>query len=202
MASASPPAADALSRALFASAEDRIYAVVDCARDQAILPLIRSGPLGSAATRCLLGHAVPEAVARVAPHVLALERGAALTDALLGGGWGAAWGVFAAAPCDLDDLSAHLRRLLLAAGPAGERLYFRFYDPRVLRVYLPTCTGGELAALFGPVRRFDLEDEAGAALLRWERAPGERVSPEFRTRTIPLAESRGRGGGEAVAAAR
>ncbi|HYE90913.1 MAG TPA: hypothetical protein VEA38_07840, partial [Terriglobales bacterium] len=36
--------------------------------------------------------------------------------------------------------------------------------PRVLRVYLPTCRRDELRQVFGPVDRFDMEDETGGAL--------------------------------------
>jgi hypothetical protein len=38
-------------------------------------------------------------------------------------------------------------------------LYFRFYDPRVLRVFIPTCTPEESADLFGPISRFVVEGE-------------------------------------------
>ena len=31
---------------------------------------------------------------------------------------------------------------------------FRFYDPRILRAFLPACTSDELRSFFGPVQRF------------------------------------------------
>lgn len=39
-------------------------------------------------------------------------------------------------------------------------MLFRFYDPRVLRLYLPTCTSTELEQVFGPVGTFFTEDAA------------------------------------------
>ena len=49
----------------------------------------------------------------------------------------------------------------------GKQLYFRFYDPRVLRLYLPTCTPEEVRRSFGPVGCYLLEDEDPKTLLRF-----------------------------------
>jgi hypothetical protein len=35
----------------------------------------------------------------------------------------------------------------------------RFYDPRVLRLHIPTCTPEESTDLFGPISRFVMEGE-------------------------------------------
>ena len=45
-------------------------------------------------------------------------------------------------------------------------MLFRFYDPRVMRMYLPTCTAEELAIVFGPVGAYLLEGQDPKALLR------------------------------------
>jgi hypothetical protein len=39
----------------------------------------------------------------------------------------------------------------------GQRLVFRYFDPRVLRVFLPVCTPAEKNDFFGPVYRFFIE---------------------------------------------
>ena len=61
----------------------------------------------------------------------------------------------------------HLRTFLKVYGPDLKPLYFRYYDPRVLRVYLPTCNDQELQTVFGPVLRYLLEDEDPATLLKF-----------------------------------
>ena len=38
-------------------------------------------------------------------------------------------------------------------------MIFRFYDPRVLRKFLPTCNADELQTFFGKVETFFAEDE-------------------------------------------
>jgi hypothetical protein len=48
---------------------------------------------------------------------------------------------------------------LIVRDPSGNRLVFRYYDPRVLRVYLPTCYIGELGTVFGPINRFWTESD-------------------------------------------
>jgi hypothetical protein len=44
-------------------------------------------------------------------------------------------------------------------------LKFRYYDPRVLRAFLPTCNAGELKTLFGDVDQFFIESKEVGALL-------------------------------------
>jgi hypothetical protein len=50
-------------------------------------------------------------------------------------------------------------------------MYFRFYDPRVLRSFLPTCTEPECAEFFGPIGRFVMEAEQPGALWSFTRVP-------------------------------
>ena len=68
--------------------------------------------------------------------------------------WDEPWGLFVEARATIDVLRKHFRRLQLAEGPDGKRMYFRFYDPRVLRMVLRTTTDAERAELFGPVEAF------------------------------------------------
>ena len=49
--------------------------------------------------------------------------------------------------------------------------FLRFYDPRVLRVFLPTNDVEQANQFFGPIRRFLCEDDEGAACLLFH--PGE-----------------------------
>jgi hypothetical protein len=44
-------------------------------------------------------------------------------------------------------------------------MVFRYYDPRVLRVYLPTCVTAELRTVFGPIECFWTESESPEYML-------------------------------------
>ena len=48
----------------------------------------------------------------------------------------------------------------------GTQVYFRFYDPRVLREFLPTTTHAELLHFFGPVQEWLTEGSDPATQLR------------------------------------
>ena len=46
-------------------------------------------------------------------------------------------------------------------------MLFRYYDPRVLRAYLPTCDESELRAVFGPIRAFWMEARDSGVMLEY-----------------------------------
>ena len=46
----------------------------------------------------------------------------------------------------------------------GRELAFRYYDPRVLNVYLPTCTADEFHTLLGPLTALVAEQPGGGSL--------------------------------------
>ena len=58
-------------------------------------------------------------------------------------------------------------RFLRVTDESGRKLLFRYYDPRVLPIYLPTCTNDELTTIFGPVDRFVTETEDGAGAVEF-----------------------------------
>ena len=68
--------------------------------------------------------------------------------------WTEPWGIFAAAAPDLAALRKHFRRFLKVRGPDGNVLYFRFYDPRVLPLFLSTCNSQEIEQFLGPIHAF------------------------------------------------
>ena len=73
--------------------------------------------------------------------------------------WGQSWGIFLRTTTHMEKLRKHLRQFLRVEDPRGKHLVFRFYDPHVLRVFLPTCRIDELRTFFGPVDSFVMENE-------------------------------------------
>jgi hypothetical protein len=65
-------------------------------------------------------------------------------------------------------MRGHFRSLLTVYDDSGRPLLFRYYDPRVLRLFLPTCNAEELKKMFGPVENYFVEDEDASKLLRFE----------------------------------
>jgi hypothetical protein len=121
---------------------------------------------------CLFEGDLEPDMEEVAPYLVRLEPGSDFVEWVLGEGWGRHWGVFALADQELAAMSRHFRGFLIVYDTEGNPLRFRYYDPRVLRVYLPTCTPGELATVFGPVATYLLEGESPATLLQFRVASG------------------------------
>jgi len=121
---------------------------------------------------CLYAGDLKPDMKEVAPYLVKLDREGPFTDWIFERGWGQHWGVFVESGADLTVLRRHLRSFLKVHDPSGKPLLFRYYDPRVLRVYLPTCNAEELKTLFGPVQAYAMEDESGAGLLRFRLKNG------------------------------
>jgi uncharacterized protein DUF4123 len=137
---------------------------------------------------CLYPGEVTPDLAEVAPYLVRLEPDADFTAWVLEEGWGHHWGIFAVARGTTRTVRQHLRRFLIVHDSTGKPLYFRYYDPRVLRVYLPTCNAEELKDFFGPVSTFVLEDEDLAAMTSVRTEAGV-----LSTRRVSLAGARGLG---------
>jgi hypothetical protein len=130
-----------------------LWAVLDCARDRRIYRELSVSRLDY---QCLYSGDLPTELKIVAPHMVELSPKYRFTAHLLEQGWGRSWGVFVRIN-DVTRLRHHLRKLLTAQSEDGRKLLFRFYDPRVLRRYLPTCTREELQQVFGPVSAYYAE---------------------------------------------
>lgn len=158
-----------------AGADEHVFAVLDGARDPRVHAMVTDSPLPH---RCLYIGALPTPLARAAPWLVQLMRNASATRSLLTAAWGKSWGVMVRAPVTLPEMHRHLRRFLRVRDERGRTLLFRYYDPRVLRVYLPTCNEAELDQVFGPIESFHMEAEDPARLLSFRRADGELKTAE------------------------
>ena len=110
---------------------------------------------------CLFRGETDPAVLIRAPWLVRLEAGSPVLEWLLHDGWGKNWGIYALVPKgrEFDDVLRHFRQFVQVALPDSRIVYFRLYDPRILRLFLPTCDAEQNAALFA-VPRF-LVCEAG-----------------------------------------
>lgn len=75
-------------------------------------------------------------------------------------GWGKRWFAFVASRCGFGALWKHFRKFLFVKNELDETVYFRFYDPSVLRVFLPACESDELAQFFDKADAFITEGDA------------------------------------------
>lgn len=161
----------ALAQQLFALPNAKVYAILDGA---SVPELPQTLARFEVEAECLFRGELDPEIALVAPYLAYLPPcGGPFTEWLLQEGWGNHWGVFAITSVDLRQLRMHLRTFLKVYGPDLKPLYFRYYDPRVLRVYLPTCNMQELQTVFGPVWRYLTEDEDPSVLLTFQPRGGQ-----------------------------
>jgi hypothetical protein len=141
-----------------------VWMIVDAARSSRIYPLLLECHLEY---KCLYSGAIAPEVKLAAPYLIQLEHQDRDTRRFLTSGWGNSWGIILKCDTNIERLRRHLRTLLQVRNPKGKRLLFRYYDPRVLRLYLPSCLLTELRRVFGPVERFWTEDETEQTLLEF-----------------------------------
>jgi hypothetical protein len=131
---------------------------------------------------CLYDGDADSMLAKFAPYVVQLGPDSSLLHALVEEGWGQGWACFFTSEASLEELSNHFRKFFMVQLEGGKEVYFRFYDPRVLRGFLPAGSAEELAVFFGPVVIWLLEAKNSAMMLKITNG-----SDGLRTMTIPLA---------------
>lgn len=145
-----------------------LYALLDASREPSVLKVILEskeehqslyeGPQGAQLTH-------------FAPYLIRIPPKSALLDTLVHQAWSKSWGVFLTSDKPLKDLRTHFRHFLTVKLPDGQQVYFRYYDPRVLRLFLPTCLPEETTQFFGPVKQFLIEAEDPNLALHFTRGP-------------------------------
>ena len=128
---------------------------------------------------CLYRGELGPGMAAVAPYLVKLEYEHPFTKLVCEKGWGNHWGIFAITSdkVDIRLMRNFFRKFLRVSDPDGKLVLFRYYDPRVLRVYLPTCNPEEIKLLFGPITCYILENEDPSTLLRFS-PDGEKLQTE------------------------
>lgn len=144
----------------------QLYAVVDAARDDRVLELLRQSV---EPYRSLYDGVEGETMAEAAPYLVGVPPGSRLRAALVHEGWGQRWASYLRSELPLFELRRHLRQFLMVRlEDGGDPVYFRFYDPEVLRVYMHSCDAQERRPWFaGAMDAILVEDvTAGHACVR------------------------------------
>jgi hypothetical protein len=136
---------------------------------------------------CLYSGNLTPDLEMAAPYLVQLDHGYRDTHRFIRRAWGDSMGVFLRSDTSLKKLRHHLRQFLVVQDTKGKRLVFRYYDPRVLRVYLPTCTTSELRTVFGPIECFWIESETPDKMLEFSFGGSGLMQ-----RSVTLAQDRSR----------
>lgn len=149
----------------------QIYAVIDAALVADFQQKLDAAQIPSL---CLFAGNDAITLAESAPYLLPLDVTRDATHSLWRAAIGQNWGIHLRSARSPEGLRTHLRRLLWIRHFSSEDpVYFRFYDPRVLRSFLPTCDHPQLRTLFGDsvIDAFYAEDARASSLLEYTRMP-------------------------------
>lgn len=165
-----------LIKYLFSQPATNVYAVLDGASVEQLPQLLWEHEPENI---CLYRGELEPDIAATAPYLVKLEYDHPFTKLVCEQGWGKHWGIYVITPADVDIrvLRQHFRKFLMVYNPDGKLIYFRYYDPRVLRTYLPTCNAEDINIVFGPIGSYVLEDEDSSMLQRFT-SDGKKVSTE------------------------
>lgn len=162
--------AEAIRAHLQLAPGESLYGVVDGAQDLEL----------AYEAKCLYGQEIvtlfeggmAPALADVAPYVVPVDPNTGYLE-----NWASRWGknagVLLTTSAGRDELCRHLRAIFVVQDDKGQQYFFRFYDPRVLRVFPSTCTVKEALEFFGPIRFFLCEAVSPEGLLRYSVAGSE-----------------------------
>lgn len=110
---------------------------------------------------CLYSGDAEKKLQTVAPWLFSFPKETTFREWYLARGGQQYWGIILQSEQDLKTVYKHLKKFLIIKTEAGKRLYFRFYDPRVLPTFLETSNAEQLKVFFGPIEKYILEVEKG-----------------------------------------
>ena len=147
-------------------ATPKLYGVLDCARAPDLYE--HAARLEPEAADCLFAGKLDPALRQASPFVVELAPGDPLSKLWRTQGWGQAWGILLSSNAGLPAVRRRLRHFTLVRLPDGSGpVMFRFWDPRVLRVYMPLVEPSAAADWFTDIDRYIVETEDGTGSIRY-----------------------------------
>ena len=156
--------------------EGDLFCLLDAARDDKILSLLRSS---NAKYMSLYQGESQKQLAHVAPYLIEFRKDDVFLERLLRNGWGKRWCSFLTSRAGFGQLRKHFRKFLFVKDERSEAVYFRFYDPSILRTFLPACNPQELKEFFGFIECFFTESENPSEVLKFNFEQKDVVRKEF-----------------------
>jgi len=148
--------------------DDNLYVILDTARDECIFAKINEIN-NFDICQCLFEGQTAIECADAAPYLVILKHQDELMNWIIQNGFGHSWGIFLTSKFSFNEVTQHLKQLVLATVQNEEKVFFfRFYDPRVIRVYIPTCNNDELQLFFGPINSIYTESKETDSIIEFK----------------------------------
>lgn len=145
-----------------------LFAILDAARDDRILELLRQSVEPH---QSLYEGIQGEPMATVAPYLTGPFRSdSVLLDRLVMEGWGRRWGIYVTSQQPFKEVRRHFRRFLMVElEDTSAPVYFRFYDPWVMKTFWSVVTPLQAGDLLRPIGALLVEGD-GRRLVRMTTA--------------------------------
>ncbi|MFD1747604.1 DUF4123 domain-containing protein [Rhizobium helianthi] len=134
-----------------------LYAVIDASRSPMTIPAALQAMTDKVA--CLYRGQALEEFGDDTAWVAAINLDESVLDWLIDNGFGKRWSIFLRSSLQLADIVRHLRKFTVIQDDQGTTHFFRFYDPRTLRQYLPVFTTEQRTAFFRGVHTWYCEND-------------------------------------------
>lgn len=149
----------------------RLYAVVDPAREPSVLDWLNDVRLPY---QCLFQGEKAKTLAEEAPYLVHFGQDTGALRKLVETHHDGAAVTYLVSDAPFYVMRRHLRRIQMVQTDDDETLFFRYYDPRIARVFLPTCDEVQIRWMFGEVvERWLTEGIEPGQLLEHVVAEGE-----------------------------
>ena len=133
------------------------YAVIDLASAVALRPVVPR--LLSAVAEPLLARSMPLQLLEVGPWLVHLLDTPEVESTLAGYGIAVPWGYFVHSKVDILSLRQSLRKFNLAKLPdRPKEVLFRYWDPRVLKIFLDRASTVQRGQFFAWIDRVEWAD--------------------------------------------
>ena len=150
-----------LLEVLFREGEN-LYAILDASRESRVPAFLDAAQERYAPLR----PSAPDP--RAIPYLAVITTSSRMLDVLLKDAWGQRWGCYFASRASFEEVFHHLSAYLVLTAANGNTFTFRFFDPRVLPVFLNGLTPLELTGFFGPVSRIITEGDDPGLVIEYQ----------------------------------
>lgn len=143
------------------------YLILDAAQDAASPARARDSGLK---TQSLYAGELGGRLDHVAPHLCTFDLMGAFANWLFDH-WRGNHGILLQSKSSFEELRRHFRQFLLVKDEQGSKYRLRFYDPRVLRAFIPACSPEEATSFLGPVACYYAAGRFGITILAFAAGP-------------------------------
>jgi hypothetical protein len=164
MTTTASPLAEALREQIKLRPGERLYGIVDAAQDKELA--FEARDRFKLPIRMLFQGEVAEYMGDVAPYLIPIDPAGEYLNSWAER-WGKNVGILLTTTADPEKLFRHLRNIFVVKDEEGQEYFFRYYDPRVLRTFLSTCTPEQTIEFFGPIFSYLCAAESPESLLRF-----------------------------------